>query len=356
MTDIESKVMMLGNRPVGEGCPVFIVAEIGVNFNGDLGLAKSSINVAADCGADAVKFQTFHADEFVADKELSYTYELSDGQRITESQHAMFKRLELPASWHKELKEHAERTGVVFLSSSADRKAVDLLSDLGVPALKLASEDLVNMDLIEHAASKNLPVILSTGMADEPEIERAVSIFRKSGNAGLMLLHCVSSYPTSPDECNLKRIVSLKNRFALPVGFSDHTEGCDAPALATALGACLIEKHFTLDRNLPGPDHKISADPAIFSELARRVRTAEAMLGTGELTYSKAERKGRDEFRRSIVAKQDISAGDVISMEKLAYKRPGNGLKPYERDLILGKRAVRNIAADEKISKKDVEE
>lgn len=333
----------------------FIIAEIGVNFNGDLSLAKESIAVAARCGADAVKFQTFSAEEFMADKELSYSYRSADGSIVTETQYEMFKRLELPAAWHGVLQTHAADCGVQFLSSAADRRAVDLLVSLGVPAIKLASEDLINVRLLEYVARSKMPVILSTGMADSAEILGAVQIFEANGSSELVLLHCISSYPAPPETCNLRKITALGERFGYPIGFSDHTVGSEAARIAVALGACLVEKHFTLDHCLPGPDHAMSADPIQFRELVSVIRATELMLGSGFLEYNPAEDAGRRDFRRSIVAAVSISAGEVITERHLAFKRPGSGLKPYQGSLVIGKRAVRAIRENEMIRLEDLQ-
>tara|TARA_Y100001970_G_scaffold292364_1_gene433400 strand:- start:4291 stop:5391 length:1101 start_codon:yes stop_codon:yes gene_type:complete len=341
--------IQIANRNIGEGYPCFIIAEIGVNFNGDLELAKKTIDAAAVCGADAVKFQTFHADEFVANRDLKYTYKLFDGTEITESQYDMFKRLELPNSWHKILQDHAKNKGVFFLSSVADKDAVDLLDSLNVPAFKLASEDLINIDLLEYVATKKRPVILSTGMADVSEIERALEIFISADQKDIIILHCVSAYPTPLDSCNLRRISSMSNYFPFPIGFSDHTEGFEAGMLSIGIGSCMLEKHFTLDKRLNGPDHKMSSDPIQFKKLVKMIRKSEAMLGSKELTFAPIEEKGRNEFRRSIVAKRDIDKGEIITKDLLAYKRPGGGLKPYQRTLILGKYCSRKILENEQI-------
>lgn len=345
----------VGNREIGAQTPVYIIAEIGVNFNGDLALAKHSIATAVTCGADAVKFQTFKAEEFVADRGLTYTYQDSTGRSITESQYDMFKRLELPDAWHFELNDYARSLGVDFLSSVADRSAVDLLCTVGAPALKLASEDLVNVALIEYVAAQKRPVLLSTGMGSLDEIEIAVETMRKFGNPPLIILHCISAYPTPADACNLRKIASLAAHFGVPVGFSDHSEGVEAAMIAIGLGACVVEKHFTTDRTLPGPDHKMSCDPKDFTRMVEGIRLAEKMLGSAALTYSVAEEKSRIEFRRSVVARAPIAAGTVITENLLAYRRPGHGLKPYERGLVIGRKTIRDIRMNEIITVADVE-
>lgn len=342
------------HKKIGRGNSCYIIAEIGVNFDGSLERAKETMEAAAACGADAVKFQTFRADEFVSDKSLVYSYSLLDGAQVAETQYEMFKRLELPDQWHFILRDFASRLGVDFLSSAADCKAADLLMEIGAPALKIASEDLINIDLLRHIAGKNVPVILSTGMAALNEIEIAVDIFREADCRDLILMHCVSAYPTPLDECHLRRITALQDYFGAPVGFSDHSEGDEAAMISVALGACVIEKHFTLDRALRGPDHKMSADPKRFAAMVEKIRRTELILGADGFDCSEVEKKSRLEFRRSIVAKRRIAEGETITLDLLSYKRPGYGLKPYQRNLILGKKAVRNIDADQNILETDV--
>ncbi len=346
--------LKIGDREIGEGNPCFVIAEIGINFNGELALAKASIDAAADSGADAVKFQTFHAEEFVADRSLLYSYNDAEGRSIVESQFDMFKRLELPMAWHAELRDYAARKSVVWFSSVADRAAVDLLLEVKAPVLKLASEDLINVALLEYVATKRHPVILSTGMANQQEIDQAVKIFEERECRELAILHCVSSYPTEPNQANLRRIVGLKARYPYQIGYSDHTLGIDAAICAVALGACILEKHFTLDRSLAGPDHSMSCDPKEFERLVQSVRSTESMLGNSRITYSPVEEYGRCAFRRSIVAKLPIAQGVEITEDLLAYKRPGAGLKPYERDLLLGKKALRFIPQNTQILMIDV--
>lgn len=341
----ELQSIHIGNRLIGGQSSCYIIAEIGVNFNGELELALQTIDAAVKCGADAVKFQTFNTDEFVADKNLEYTYTLLSGKKITETQYNMFKRLELPYEWHSILKNHAESRGIDFLSSVADKNAVNLLDSLDVKFFKLASEDLINEPLLEYVAKKGRLTILSTGMADEAEIDQAINIFHMV-NCPVVLLHCTSSYPTSPTSCNLQRILSLKERYKVPVGFSDHTEGWHAAMLSVGYGVCIIEKHFTLSQELVGPDHKISADAKILSELIANVRLAESMRGKKHLSYDTVEINSRTNFRRSIVAKRKILAGEKIDMDMFAYKRPGNGLKPYQTKQVVGRRATKIILKD----------
>jgi len=341
--DIFNKIVSTNNSET------YIIAEIGSNFNGSLELAKKSIKSAADCGANAVKFQTFKADEFIADKDLTYTYFDNAGNKITESQYDMFKRLELKNEWHYKLAQYSNSLGVDFFSSAADTNAVDLLIDLKVPFIKFASEDLINVNLLEYAAKKNYPVILSTGMANEFEISNAVNIFSRHDSSKIILLHCVSQYPTKLENAALNRISALKEKYDYIVGYSDHTEGWLAPVLAVAIGAKVIEKHFTIDKNLEGPDHKMSSNPTEFSEMVRMIRMTEKTTGIKTLNYQSVEQNARTEFRRSIVAKENLKKGTVLTENMLAYKRPGNGLKPYEKNLILNKKLNTDIEKNQQI-------
>lgn len=335
----------IGDRLLKPGSVPYIVAEIGVNHNGDLLLAKKTIDAVVEAGADAVKFQTFRAEEFMADHEMTYEYD-SGGERVSESMYEMFKRLELPESWHKELQAYAYAKGLEFLSSAADPPSVDLLIALGTPALKIASEDLINLPLVEYVARRHVPVILSTGMADQTEIDQAVAILRGAGCTDILLLHCVSLYPTPDEEANLLRMTSLRNRYRTLVGLSDHTLGCEAAIGAVALGAVLIEKHFTLDRALPGPDHALSSDPTELAELVTSVRKIAKQLGSPDLMPSPGEQGAHRQFRRSVVAAVDIPEGAIITPEMLCLKRPGNGIPPRELDNLVGKRARRYFQMD----------
>ncbi len=311
----------------------YLIAEIGINHGGDYGLACKTIEAAAKAGADAVKFQSFKADEFMADKELLYAYE-SGGRVVSESMYAMFKRLELPASWHEKLQRYAHAHGVEFLSSAADAASASLLAHLCVPAIKLASEDLINIPLLRHVNALGLPTLLSTGMAEAFEIERALA---ELSSVEIMLLHCVSLYPTPPDQANVSRITALKARFGLPVGYSDHTLGVDAAVAAVALGARCVEKHFTLDRALSGPDHAFSSPPEEFALLRERIDACLLRLGDGAIAPGEMERAARLDFRRSVVAARRLEKGTVLAESDLKLQRPHTGLHPYEMEKIAGK-------------------
>ena len=344
-----SRSFSFGRRVVDINSPCFIVAEIGGNFNGDYDLAIRSIDAAVACGVDAVKFQTYRAEDLVSDPGLMYSYTDTDGRDITVSQLEMFEKMQLPYEWHKPLRDYALGAGVQFLSSAADVQSVDLLLDLGVPVMKIASEDLINIPVVERVAASGCPALVSTGMASLDEIELALSIFQQHENYNVMLLQCTSRYPTPPEACNLKRIQTLAAKFGLMVGFSDHTAGSLAAALSVSLGARFVEKHFTLDRNLPGPDHAMSCPPGEFKQYVAQIRLAEALMGSARSDYDPSEEVGRTEYRRSIVANQRIPIGTVLTESMLAYRRPGLGLKPMERSKILNKKAVRDIEQNERI-------
>jgi len=348
------KKVKIRDRWIGEGEPCFIIAEAGINHNGDVNIAKNMIRAAKECGADAIKFQTFSTEEFIADENLEHTY-ISQGKEITEPQIEMFKRVELSEEDTKSLSQFASQIGIMFLSTPSNQAAVDLLCRIGVPAIKVGSDDLTNYPLLEYMAQKKKPIILSTGMATLGEVEKAISIIKESGNEEVILLHCVSSYPASAEEVNLKAIETLQLAFGVPVGFSDHTEGIEIPLAAVARGACLIEKHFTLDKNLPGPDHRFSADPSQLSALVAGIRKVEQALGSPEKRPSNKEREMITLSRRSIVADVDIPAGGIIKRDMLHLKRPGTGLSADFLPYIEGRKARRFLRKGEMVRLEDVE-
>lgn len=332
-------------RAVGEGAPCFVIAEVGINHNGDEALAHRMIDTIADAGADCVKFQTFSADEFMngPDQEFEYT---SQGKVVRESMLTMFKRHELAAAAFGKLFEHARRRGLVPLSTPTDKAAVDLLDNIGIGAFKVGSDDLVYTPFLDYVARKGKPVIISTGMADALDIERAVSTIRAAGNEQVVILHCVSVYPTPDEDVNLRRIGTLRSQFGCPVGFSDHSVGITGALGAVALGACVLEKHFTMDRDLPGPDHHFSSNPEELHSLVKEVRRLEREFGSPRLRPARGEPEMAAVARRSIVAVRDLPAGHVIGDADLGYRRPGTGLMPYERDRIIGRRVRRAVPAN----------
>jgi N,N'-diacetyllegionaminate synthase len=334
----------IGNRVIGPEQPCFIIAEVGVNHNGDPKIAKQMIDGIAETGADCVKFQTFHADEFVRSTEETYDY-YSQGKKVTESMLEMFRRLELKKDVFAELFDHARQNGLIPLSTPTDKQAVDLLEEIGAEAFKIGSDDLVYTPFLDYVAGKNRPMMLSTGMATADDIERAVNTIRSVGNDKIILLHCVSLYPTPEKEINLRRIKTLNALYDLPIGFSDHSSGTTAALGAVALGACVIEKHFTLDQNLPGPDHWFSADPGEMKALVNGIRSLETQLGCGRLWPSPPEQEMAALCHRSIVAARSMNKGDIINTGDLAYQRPGTGLPPHLSDRVIGRRLRTHLAA-----------
>ena len=338
------QTIQVGNKLIGAAQPVFMIAEAGVNHNGDLKLARALIDVAVEAGADAVKFQTFQADRLATPDAPKADYQL----RTTgdaESQFDMLRRLELSPDAHRELQSYCHERGIIFLSTPFDDVAVDLLDELGVPAFKISSGDLTNSPLLEHVASKGKPVILSTGMSELSELIEAVSVLNTAGCENPVLLHCVSNYPADAAEVNLRAMQTMRSAFDVPVGFSDHTEGIDVALAAVALGACVIEKHFTLDRTLPGPDHRASLEPAELRELVRSIRRVETALGNGRKVPSASEVETAKVARRSLVAARDIPAGVTLERSMVVMRRPGTGMSPGMLETLLNRRAVREIAA-----------
>ena len=343
------KKVKIENRWIGDLEPVFIIAEAGVNHNGDIGLAKKLVNVAKDAGADAVKFQAFKTEKVVTKYAEKANYQ-KETTGLSESQYNMIRRLELKDEEFKELFNYAEKNNIIFLSSAFDKDSVDLLDDLGVPAFKVASGEITNFPLLQYIAEKKKPIILSTGMSTLDEIEDALKVIRERGIEDIVLLHCVTSYPAKIEDANLRVIETLRRRFKLPVGFSDHTFGITAPIAAAVLGAVLIEKHFTLDRTLPGPDHRASLEPDELKDMIRAIRDVEKGLGDGIKKPTEDEERIKKIVRRSIVAKVEIPKGTVITEDMLDLKRPGTGIGPKYLNEVIGKKAKQDVKPDELIT------
>jgi N,N'-diacetyllegionaminate synthase len=336
------------DRLIGEGMPCFIIAEAGVNHNGDVNLAKKLIDLAKKTGADAVKFQTFRAEDIVTKSAKKAEY-----QKVTtgaqESQYKMIKSLELSDKDFVELHAYAQSKGIIFISSPFDQKSVDLLSKLDVPAFKVGSGEITDIPLLKYIAKKKKPMILSTGMATLGEIEEALKVIQQE-TKNIILLHCVSSYPTKIEDMNLKVMATLRQAFKLPVGLSDHTVGITIPIAAVALGACVIEKHFTLDKSLPGPDHRASLEPDELKQMIKAIRDVEKAMGSGIKIPAAEEAKNKKVVRRSLVARVDIPKGEIITEEMLDFKRPGGGIEPRYMNMIIGRKTRGRIRRDELIS------
>ena len=314
----------------------FLIAEIGINHNGDMALAEEMIRAAADAGADAVKFQNYRTEDFLSDRTLTYTY-TSQGQEITEPQFDMFKRCELFCADLGRLKKCCDSAGVEFFSTPTSNEGIEDLKQVGASWLKNGSDYLGHLPLIREMARSGIPTILSTGMAVEEEITEAVAAFREAGGHDLVLLACTSAYPTPSDNLHLRRIPTLSQKYACPAGFSDHSAGWEAAVAAVCVGACMVEKHFTTDRHLPGPDQWFSSSPSEFAELVRRVREAETMLGKGKLQPSKAELASRENFRLSCTAVRALPAGHILRETDIVFRRPASGLPPSQVDQLLNR-------------------
>jgi N,N'-diacetyllegionaminate synthase len=331
----------------------FIIAEAGVNHNGSLEIAERLVDAAQSCGADAVKFQTFKAERLVTRNASKADYQ----KRTTgggDSQFDMLRRLELSDAEFGKLIHRCSQRGIEFLSSPFDEDSADLLETLGVTTFKIPSGEITNLPLLRHVARKGMPVILSTGMCTLGEVEEAVEIFRVAGTPRVVLLHCVTEYPAPYQEINLNAMRTLHASFGLDVGYSDHTLGIEIPVAAVAMGAAVIEKHFTLDTGMEGPDHRASLDPAQFRAMVEAIRNVERSLGDGIKRPAPCELKNMEIARKSIVAAAEIAEGEVITREKLAIKRPGHGIQPKELDRLLGLRAGRAIAKDDVLTWTDL--
>jgi N,N'-diacetyllegionaminate synthase len=335
-------VIHVGGKAIGPGQPCFIAAEVGINHNGDMELAHKLIDAAADAGADAVKFQNYHTEDFISDPGLTYAYSTS-GETVTESQRDLFLRYELAPGVLRELREHCDRRGVVFFSTPTGEQSLSELVAAGASLLKNGSDYLVHLPLIRAMARTGLPTVLSTGMSTLAEIDDAVRTFRDAGGTECILLHCTSQYPTPSEDVNLRKIPGLRAVFGCPVGFSDHTCGYVAAIGSVVLGGCFIEKHFTLDHTLVGPDHTFSTDPAEFREMVQAVRVIEANLGTSAIGPTPTEQVNRREWRLSCVAAHELAAGHRLESGDIAYKRPGSGLPPVAERWLIGRRLARDL-------------
>ena len=331
---------------------VLIIAEAGVNHNGDLQLARQLVDVAADAGADLVKFQTFSADRLVTTTAAKATYQTvtTDG---AETQHAMLRRLELTRAMHDDLIAHCARRSIPFFSTGFDVQSVDLLIELGLDSLKVPSGELTNLPYLRKIGSLGLPVMVSTGMATLGDIEAAIGALEQAGASRdrITVLHCNTEYPTPMADVNLRAMVAIRDAFGVAVGYSDHTRGIEVAIAAVALGATVIEKHFTLDRTLPGPDHMASLEPTELAAMVAAIRNIELAMGDGIKRPTESERRNMPIARKSIIAARAIAVGETFSEENLTVKRPGSGLSPMLWDDVIGTRAHRGYTADELIDR-----
>ena len=329
---------------------VFIIAEAGVNHNGDVDLAKKLIDVAADAGADAVKFQTFKAGNMVSKDTPKAEYQKTDKQSDG-GQLEMLRKLELDEAAHIDLMRYAEEKGIMFMSTPFDHDSIELLNRLGLKIFKIGSGDLTNVPYLRHIARLNKKIILSTGMADMNEISLSLKVLLDSGVAidHITLLHTNTAYPTAYSDVNLRAMTSIAEEFGTKVGYSDHTPGIEVPVAAVAIGAELIEKHFTLSRDMEGPDHKASLEPTELKAMVSAIRNIELAMGDGIKKPSKSELQNVTAARKSIVALCDIKSGEVFCESNLSVKRPGNGISPFKWDQLIGTRAEKDYKKDELI-------
>ena len=326
----------------------FVIAEAGINHNGSLTLAKQLAEAAKDAGADCVKFQTFIPEKIVSKFAPKAEYQV-ENTHSKESQLDMLRKLSLSFDEFKELEQYCRNTGILFLSTPFDLESIEFLQDLSIPFWKIPSGEITNFPYLRSVALTQKPVILSTGMANGQEISEALNVLRDYGCTDISLLHCTTEYPAPYHELNLLAIQTMKEQFHLKVGYSDHTEGIHAAIAAVAMGAEIIEKHFTLDRTMEGPDHRASLEPAQLQQMIMQIRDIEQAKGTGKKEAAPSERRNMAVARKSILAKCRIKKGDYLTEDNLTVKRPGNGISPMKWNQILGTRACRDYEEDELI-------
>jgi N-acetylneuraminate synthase/N,N'-diacetyllegionaminate synthase len=350
----QTTTFQIDGRAIGSLTPAYCIAEVGINHNGDLDIAKRMIDAAKAAGADAVKFQTFKAEEFCGDQDQTFTYQ-SQGKQVTESMLEMFRRYEFPPETWREIKAYCGAVGITFFSTPQNPSDLELLLAIGVPALKIGSDDFTNLPLIRSYIETKLPLILSCGMSDLAEVHQALEAATWFDGYPVALMLCTSQYPTPPADVNIAKLTTLQNAFpGLLVGFSDHTQGALAAALAVSRGARIFEKHFTLDKDMPGPDHWFSETPEGLAEWINHIRAADVLLGSPLVRPTKAEQGMRLIARRSVVALRDIALGETLSSANTGLRRPGGGLPPDMISNVLGLTSTRNISKGERLTLGDM--
>lgn len=331
----------------------YIIAEAGVNHNGDYELAKKLVDIAAEAGADAVKFQTFKATESTGRQAEKAAYQKKN-HPVEESQLDMIRKLELPFEAFGRLQKYCFEKGIDFISTPDGTESLQYLIQLDMPYIKAGSTEITNLPFLKEIGAAGKPVLLSTGMSTLGEVEKALNAVYETGNTDVILMHCTTDYPTSVEDVNLNAMLTLKNAFHVPAGYSDHTAGYEAAVAAVALGAVCIEKHITLDRELPGPDHRASMPPEEFREYVLRIRNTERLLGDGRKKPTEHEKDIMNQARRSILAKHDLKKGTVLTKDMFCYKRPGDGIWPEYAPILEGRMLKRDLAEEEKILWEDV--
>lgn len=348
------KTISIDEKKIGEDYPPFIIAEAGINHNGDINLAKKMILEAKKAGVDAIKFQTFYAKDFIQDRTVTYTYK-SNGVEVTEPIIDMFERCEFTADQWKELKEFCDEEKILFLSTPGNVSDLELLMSIDVKAVKVGSDDFVNIPLIRRYAKEQVPLLLSCGMATEDEIDLTLKTAGLYENKELCLFLCTSEYPTPPEDVNIRKLLTLHEKYPeLILGLSDHTTGSVAAVMAVAYGAKIFEKHFTLDHKFPGPDHWFSEEVDGLKKWVSDIRTADRMLGIKSLQPTKKEKRIRNEYRRSITTLCDIKKGDIFTENNLCMRRPGNGMLGYMWEKVIGKCAKNDIGTNVQLKMEDI--
>lgn len=344
----------IAGRLVGPGEPSYIVAEIGANHNGDMALCRAMIDAARECGADAVKFQSWSKSSLISRAEYDRNTAYVSKERNQPTLEESVEQYQLSRAQHQEISKYCRDTGIVFFSSCFSAAEVDMLEALGVPAYKIASMDVNHLPLLEYVAATHKPVVISAGMATLGEVERAIGTLRAAGSGPVAILHCLSIYPSPPAQVNLRTMDTWRSAFDVPVGYSDHTLGSAVPIAAVALGACMIEKHFTTNKNLPGWDHAISADPADLRAIVDGARDAFLALGNAERRVNADEIAKRKVFRRRMVARRDMRKGDRVAAADVDFKRPGTGIQPDELRYVIGRAITRDVRAEDELDWSDL--
>ncbi|MCR5271967.1 MAG: N-acetylneuraminate synthase [Lachnospiraceae bacterium] len=332
---------------------VYVIAEAGVNHNGDISIAKKMIDAAKEAGADAVKFQTFKAYECTGTYAEKAEYQ-KQNDKTKESQLEMVRKLELPFEAFGELKKYCDKVGIDFISTPDGTESLNCLLDIGVSIVKIGSTEVTNHEFLKEIGRTGKNIILSTGMSTLGEVEKAIEAIYETGNAKITLMHCTTDYPTAVSDVNIRAMKTMAEAFKLPVGYSDHTLSCEAAVAAVTLGAVVVEKHFTLDRNMKGPDHAASMEPEELKAYVKSIRNTEKLLGDGIKKPTDSEKNIMKQTRRSILAARDLPKGTVIEKNMLVFKRPGDGVYPEFADVFVGRTLKRDVKQDEKIMWRDI--
>jgi len=347
---MKKSFLKIGENILGDNKPVFIIAEAGVNHNGKLNLALKLVDAAANAGADAIKFQTFHAEDVVVATEKMVLYQKKNTQKST-TQLKMLKSLELNDSFYTLIIKRCKQKKILFLSTPhGGFQSIDFLQKLDVPAFKFGSGDLTNIPILKYAARFKKPMILGTGMATMIEVHDAVTVIKRAGNRKIIVLQCTTNYPCPLEEANIAAMQTMLKKLNVLVGYSDHTQGSQASIIATALGACVVEKHFTLNKKLSGPDHQASLDPKEFKNFVKDIRSTSVIIGSKIKKPTRSEKYIVKKIRKSIVSQRFIKKGEIFSNQNISIKRPGTGLPPKKYYYIIGKKAKRDIKKDSIIS------